>query len=174
MRRSFSSSITAITSLVVLLNTTQAAEKLYVQTPAGLDKGASIDPKVKEECAIENRVAYFVKEKTLGNFDIVPSKTLTDAGNNKVLSLNIVNVEGTGGGVWSGSKGITVQGTLKENDKVLGTFLAKRNSGGGGYWSQKKFSSTCSLFENSAKEIGEDISSWLKQPSMDAKLGDMK
>jgi hypothetical protein len=177
MRYSLLPYFAAATGLIVCLGTSQtgfAAEKLYVQSPARYDKGATIDAKVKEECRIESRISYFVKENTLGKFDVVFSAALNDAGNNKALSLVILSVEGAGGGVWTGAKGMTVRGTLRGNGKVIGSFDAKRLSGGGGYWSRKKFQGTCELFENSAKEIGEDVASWLKQPSMDAKLGEMK
>lgn len=143
----------------------QAADKLYIQHPAAYDKDAAVVDKVKQECAPEVRVVEFIQEYAKGQFDeIVGVKTLPRTG--KTLSLTILNVAGVGGGVWSGKKSITLTGTLKENDKVIGTFHARRSTGGGGF-------GTCAMLERCAKALGKDIAQWLKQPTIDARLGEM-
>jgi hypothetical protein len=163
--------LVVLTAGLTVAGVATAADKLYVQTPAGYDKDASINAKVKEECAVENRVAYFVAEAAKGSFEIVPSKTLADAGSGKALTLTILNVHGVGGGAWSGAKSITVQGTLKEGGKVLGSFNARRSSGGGAFGGYK---GTCSILERCAKALGKDVAQWLAAPSSDALLGEMK
>ncbi len=165
--------VAVATMLVVSLGAARnglAADKLYVQTPADRDKDAPINDKVKQECGIENRVSYFVQESAKEKFDVVPSKTLADAGNSKALSLTVLGVQGIGGGGWTGSKTITLQGTLRENGEVTGTFIARRSSRGGVLGPVQ---GTCSIFERNAAALGKDIAAWLAQPRMNARLGEM-
>ena len=170
MRHYFLSSIISISSLVVVFGPSQAADKLYVQTPADRDPDAPINERVKEECAIESRVSFFVQEAAKTTFDVIPSMTLADAANNKALSLTVLSVEGIGGGGWTGSKRITLRGTLTENGNVAGTFVARRSSRGGVLGPMQ---GTCSIFERDAKELGQDIAKWLVQPSTNARLGEL-
>ena len=148
-----------------------AKGKLYVQTPAAIDPQASINEKVKEECAIENKVSFHIQENAKSSFDeVVPAKNLKDAGANKALTITILNVTGVGGGAWSGAKAITIQGKLQENGKVIGTFNARRTSGGGAFGGYK---GTCSILERCAVALGKDVAGWLASPTMNAGLGEM-
>jgi len=146
-----------------------AGEKLLVQTPAVYDKDAHVNDKIKAECAVENRVSFFVQERAKGKFDVVPAKTPDTSG--KALTLTIMNVGGTGGGAWSGPKSITLQGTLKDKGKVIGNFNARRSSGGGAFGGYK---STCGIIERCAEALGKDIGAWLEKPTMNAGLGEIK
>jgi hypothetical protein len=148
-----------------------AADKLYVQSPANYASGTDVNPKIKAECALESKVATHVIEQAGGNFEVVASPSLSDAGAAKALTLTITDVMGVGGGAWSGAKGITIKGTLKQGGKVIGTFEARRNSGGGAFGGYK---GTCSILGRCAKALGKDVSDWLAQPSMNAKLGELK
>ena len=148
-----------------------AGGKLYVLTPAPYDKNSGADPKVKEECALGIKVSQKVQESAQGKFDVVPSKTLADAGKNKALSLTIVGVQGVAGGAWSGAKTVRIQGSLKQGGKVIGTFTGQRSSTGG-MWGGYK--STCGIFERDTEALGKDVAEWLVAPSMNAKLGELK
>jgi len=148
-----------------------AADKLYVQTPAKYDKDSGVNDKVKQECALDEKIPHFVQENAKGKFDVTPSKTLGDAGNSKALSLTIINVVGGAGGAWSGPKIVTLQGPLKEQGKVVGTFTARRSSSGGAWGGYK---GTCSIFGRDAETLGKDVAAWLAAPTMDAKLGELK
>lgn len=163
--------ITTLAGLMLSSSLAFAADKLYVQTPATYDKDAGVNAKVKDECAIENRVPFFIQENAKKNFEVVPAKDVKEAGKAKALTLTIMSVQGVGGGAWSGPKAITVQGTLTESGKVVGTFTARRTSGGGAFGGYK---STCSIFERCAKTLGTDIATWLQSPSMNASLGELK
>jgi len=145
--------------------------KLYVQAPAHYDKDSGVQPKVKEECALDTKVSQRIQESAKAAFDVVSSKTLADAGSNKALSLTIVSVQGVGGGAWSGPKSITLQGSLKQGGKVIGTFTGRRTSGGG-MWGGYK--GTCAIFDRDAEALGKDVAEWLAAPSMNAKLGELK
>lgn len=168
--RVFHTVLAVMTAALTLVHTAAAAEKLHVQTPAGLDKDVAINEKVKAECAVEDRVAYFVREHAKDSFEVVATKTLPASGG-KTLSLTILQVQGVGGGAWSGAKAITLQGSLKDGGKEIGSFTARRSSGGGAFGGYK---GTCSILERCAKALGKDISQWLASPTMNAGLGEIK
>jgi hypothetical protein len=88
-----------------------------------------------------------------------------------VLTIEIVNVHGTGGGAYSGAKSVVIEGTLQENGKVIGTFEGSRYSGGG-FWGG--FKGTCSILGRCVKALGNDVAIWMENPYKGAKLGDSK
>jgi hypothetical protein len=61
-RRAIRSFPAGLAAAMLCLGPAVAAEKLHVQTPAGFDKDVAINEKVKAECAVGDRVSYFVRE----------------------------------------------------------------------------------------------------------------
>jgi hypothetical protein len=162
-------SLTALIALSAALAAplaAQAAEKLTVQSPAVYEKGAVINDKIKQECALDERVPDYVQNAARGSFDVSTAKSPSGAG--KTLSLAISDVSNSGGGSWSGPKWLVISGTLKDNGKVIGTFRARRTATGAGWGG-----STCGMLNRCAKTLGKDVLKWLEQPSMNAKLGEL-
>jgi hypothetical protein len=149
---------------------TFAVYTLTIQSPAVYDKDAAVNEKVKKECRVEQRVADDVQSAARGSFDITTAASPGSAG--KVLWLTITDVGGVGGGTWSGPKSISLAGTLMDDGKVIGTFHARRTSSGG-FWASG-FISTCGILARDAKALGKDVHGWLENPSMDARLGELK
>ncbi len=79
----------------------------------------------------------------------------------KVLIMKIVNVHAIGGGGWTGPKWAAVHGELRDNGKLVGSFDAHQHSSVG--------LTMCGALDHLAKELGDDIADWLKDPVMDAK-----
>lgn len=106
-----------------------------------------------------------------GNFDKIALVASVSAGTpGKALAMKITGLMGTGG-AWSGPKQIAIEGTLWDNGKVVGSFQAMRYSGGGAFGGYK---GTCAILDTCAKELGQDVSKWLTEPSMNALLGDAR
>lgn len=80
------------------------------------------------------------------------------------LDIRITKVLAPGGAKWSGPKVVTTQGALYDNGQVLGTFTTARHT--------RKGRHTCGMLHNDAEEVAEDIGKWLRNPTMDARLGD--
>jgi hypothetical protein len=130
---------------------------------------ATVPPAVRNECKLETELASWIK--TYADELHVPV-TVAISGSAKptgrVLKVKISNVLGSGGGAYSGAKSVQVKGELREGDKVIGTFIGSRASGGGMF---AGFKGTCSIMGRDVKVLGKDIVLWLKNPTMDARLG---
>lgn len=149
-----------------------AAGILTLQKQAPFAKDVAVPEAVRKECELENKIPDYVRINAEGNFDKVVLIDSASAGTpGKALAMKITGLMGKGGGAWSGPKQITIEGTLWDNGKVAGTFLATRFSGGGAFGGYK---GTCAILNRCAKELGEDVSKWLTQPSMNARLGDAR
>ena len=128
---------------------------------------SGVIPSVQRECQLQTKLPGFIKAYAKKGVELT-DKPLEEV-EGRVLILEIVGGSGIGGGAWSGPKSVTVSGKLMENGEVIGSFLAARYSGGGAF---AGFKGTCSIFGRCVKAIGRDIANWLKNPTMDAALGD--
>lgn len=147
-----------------------AGETLNLRAVAPYDKDLVVPSAVKAECGLETKVPEFIQEYAKGQFDSV---NLVDGANatGKLLSVKITGLVGTGGGAWSGAKQVTIDGVLTENGKTVGTFKGMRVSGGGAFGGYK---GTCSILGRCVKALGKDVAGWLKEPTMNARLGDAR
>ena len=102
------------------------------------------------------------------NFNLIPTD-LTNVTDKPKLYMEIYDVKAHDGGGWGGRRqSITVRGKLLDKDGVSATFIATRNTLG------SPLSGTCSMLTDCIHSISEDISIWLKNPVMKARLGDEK
>ncbi|MFT0172566.1 hypothetical protein ACLKMY_26785 [Paraburkholderia mimosarum] len=89
-----------------------------------------------------------------------------DAGDAKVLRLQITHVLGVGGGAWSGPKAATVSADLIEGGKVTRHTKINRWSVGG-VWGA--FKGSCSILDRTTIVISKDLSRWVRDPSYEIK-----
>lgn len=80
----------------------------------------------------------------------------------KVLTLKITAVHAIGGGGWTGPKWAEVRGQLHDGGKLVGSFTALQHSSVG--------LTACRSLNHLAKELGDDIADWLKEPTLNARL----
>jgi len=145
-----------------------AAGKITIPPTATIDPNAGVNPKVRDECVPDARVTELLKEQLkAAGYDVEVAK---QASGGKSLQLTILNVTGVGGGAWSGPKSMTLSGKLVQDGKVIGSFNGRRTSGGGAFGAYK---GTCSIIGRCAKALAKDITVWLENPTMDARLGEM-
>ncbi len=149
-----------------LISAAHAADKVIVSRVAEFAEASGVTDNVQKECTLHTRLPGFIKDFAKGRVELADDVSESTPG--RVLHLKIVNVIGPGGGAWSGSKSVTVEGKLTDNGEVVGTFIASRFSGGGAFGGYK---GTCSILGRCIKTIGKDIALWLKNPTMDARLG---
>jgi hypothetical protein len=133
--------------------------QLARSVPYGSDSAAT--DAVKSECGLEASIPTWIADSSGG------AVVLSDNPSGKVLTARITHVMAPGGGPFSGPKSVRVEGELKEGGKVVGSFAARRSTTRGGY-------GTCSMLAIAAKVVAEDIGKWSAEPTMDAKLGEIK
>lgn len=144
------------------------AETYTIVSPVPFAEGSQASNNVKEACTLDTRLPQFVADFAKRGVNVVigPDPGETVEGN--ILYLEITHVLGTGGGSWSGPKSVTVEGILKENGEVIGSFTGARYSTGGAFGG---FKGTCGILGRCIKALGKDIATWLKNPTMNAMLG---
>ena len=106
---------------------------------------------MKDECKLDTRLPGFIQDYAKKQNISVEIGSGTGG---RVLEIEFVDILGSSGGAWSGSKSVTVKGKLTESGKVIGTFTARRASGGGMFAAYK---GTCSILGRCIKTLGKDI-----------------
>ncbi len=154
---------------MLTLSITASSETLAISDSIPFAEDADVPAAVRNECNLNTKLAKFIRTYAAKHFDKVVSISDADK-NSKKLTISITDVHGQGGGAWSGSKSVKIEGTLTQNGKVLGTFRALRASGGGAFGGYK---GTCSILGRCVKTLGKDVAAWAANPSMDSRLGDL-
>ena len=158
--------------LAGMVQSATAADTLVVPEKIAYAKKIRVRDAVRNECQLEEKTLRFIKEYAQKNGtykNIVTEKP--KSGTYHVLDAEIIRVIAKGGGAWSGSKSMTIKGTLKDQSgKQLGSFEAGRYSGGGAFAGYK---GTCSIIGRCTKAIGKDVAQWLIDPQEDSYLGDL-
>ena len=155
-------------SLAFVLTSFAQADTVTISKSIPFADDSGVTDAIRDECEFDTRVPEYIKKESKRSVDVVLSdKPLEEAGG-KVLFLEVSNIFGLGGGVFSGSKSAIVSGELKENGEVIGSMSVRRHSIMG------MMPGTCSILKRISKAIGEDVAEWLKEPTMGAELGDLE
>ncbi len=128
-------------------------------------QGANVPTAVRKECNLPTAASNAIRDSLQdAKVKVVQAGSVSSGTPGRALQLTITRMLAPGGGMFSGPKSLTIEGVLWSGGKSVGSFRAVRNTMGGG--------GTCTMLENNAKEIGEDIAEWLKAPKAHALLGD--
>jgi len=152
-----------------LLASPATAETYTVSGALPFAEGSGASSEVKSDCKLESKLPKFIRSAAKRDVTVTVTTEPLDDVDGKVLYIEFTHVLGTGGGAWSGPKAVTVNGELREAGEVIGSFTSTRYSTGGAFGG---FKGTCSILGRCVKAMGSDIAKWLKNPTMDALLGD--
>ncbi len=152
-------------------NVPAAGEPIFIDTVTNYSKSAMVPVAVRNECALQSQLPEFVESyANRSGVSVVRKGAVSSKSEGRVLEMEIVDLIGTGGGAWSGTKSVTVEGRLYEGGKMIGSFRGRRLSGGGVFGGYK---GTCSILGRCVEALGKDISVWLNNPTMNARFGDI-
>lgn len=160
--------MTVITSAFLLMSMVAQADTVTLSSaiPFAADSGASEN--VRKECKFETRLPEYIRKQAKRGLKVVVTEEPLEDVQGKALFLEIANVHAPGGGGYSGSKSAIVKGELKESGEVIASVTARRRTLVG------MTPGTCSMLKRIAKKLGEDLADWLREPTMNARLGDIK
>lgn len=163
-------SLAFIVAVIAFVPLSADAKKVYYTVPSSVPfaEDSGVRENIKKECKLETRLPKAIKKEAKRGVKIVLTDEPLENVTGKVLSLEFTDVFGLGGGGFSGSKSATVSGVLKDDGEVIGTVTARRRT----LFRMK--TGTCSLLERVVEKIGEDVADWLREPTMDARLGDLE
>jgi hypothetical protein len=130
---------------------------------------ASVPEAVKNECALLSGLSAAIKANAAHHYATVLEGSTAPA-NADVLSIEIINLMGPGGGAWSGGKSVMIKGTLSKQGKAVSSFKALRVSGGGVFGG---YMGTCAILGRCVRTLGKDVAGWLQNPTPNATLGNM-
>lgn len=137
----------------------QAKDALRVQVPAAFAEQTPIEPRVKEECAVDsvlgNHVFQKIADKYPGTLQVSDPAKMEKG---RVLKLTILSVQGIGGGGWTGAKAVTVRADLLQDGEVVQTAVKREHSRGGMLGGMR---GTCSILEIVAESLGRQFATWL-------------
>lgn len=117
---------------------------------------------IRKECTWNTGMPQYLAKKSEGRVQVAEKNI--DAAADKKLMLVATHLHSIGGGSWTGPKWLVLEGKLLEKGKLIGNFEARRQTIRGSMKS-------CGTLESLSEEIGDDILEWLKNPGLNAKLG---
>jgi hypothetical protein len=159
----------SLLALLCLTPPVVLAAKISITVPRVIpfDKSIQVPDRIRNECHLDTYLTDSVRDVLRRSHDRVASVDFVDKSQSGlVLDMAIIDVHGRPGGMKTGSKSLTVEGTLWKDGTEIGNFVARRGS--------LMSAHTCKLLHRSADEIAEDIADWLKSPGKDARLGDAR
>jgi hypothetical protein len=134
---------------------------------------ASVVPKaIVDECGLPEKHADLLeKAATAQGIRLIRDDDAVKAGKGLILLVQIAN-SGGNGNVWGGrSRSVAVKGRLLQDGTEVGSFSGQRSSMGGAFGG---FKGACSLLGRDVETLSQDIAKWLKSPTKDARLGELK
>jgi len=143
---------------------------ITIQNTVPFSPGNHIANNIKQECDLNQQLAVFIKEYAIEKgVELRGVDVLDMSGPGNVLKIEITDSVSQGNAFIGHRKFTAIRGELFDNGKLLASFTGARNSGGGAF---AGFKGSCAVLGRTVKALGEDIATWLKQPSNNAHLGD--
>ncbi len=135
-------------------------QPLALLTPARFDSGAGVSDAVLRECALEVALANRTLASLNGPYpDTIPVMDAAQAGDRRLVTLTIMNIDARSGGSLLGPKTLGLRITVMQG----GTEIAYHDiahSGGGGIFGQMTVSA-CAVLERESAVLAQMITKWM-------------
>jgi hypothetical protein len=160
------------TSTILSAETTE----YWLPVPILYADDSGVTDAVQEECGLASDLPIYIENKVHRRIKVFRTPSSPDAverAKEKVLVLEFSAIIAPPGGSYSGKKGVTVRGELREHGEIIASFEARRRTVGH-ILVAGVGEGTCSMLDKCALKLAKDIAKWLKNPTMDAKLGELR
>jgi len=126
---------------------------------------------VRNQCQLQEKLSESIAQNAQKmKIPVTRSSESLDGATGRVLKIEITKAIARAGGLYSGVKQVHVVGRLEKGGEVIGSFDGKRSASGGVF---AQFRSTCGIVQQCVKVLGKDISKWLEQPTVGARIGEL-
>lgn len=162
----------AAVALAVVSQAALADSAVTLKKPVTFNEDADIPKSILEECNLGDELGAAITASSKENGIVVTSSSdEAAAAHGRALELEIYEAVADGNAFMGHHKSMGVKGKLFEDGQQIGNFKDRRISMGGALG---QFKGSCSVLVRIAKEMGDDIGEWLKEPTKNAKLGDLE
>ena len=143
---------------------------IYLSQEASYSHPDVIDQAVLTECQLPQQQAELIEAAARrAGFHIVRDEQAVKARKGRVLQVEIVNALSSGNAFIGHRKQVVIRGKLFEDGKEIGEFQGRRSSMGGAFGG---FKGSCSVLGRCLEALAGDITVWLKNPTVNARIGD--
>lgn len=130
-------------------------------TPARFDAGSGVSEAVLRECALDAALA----NRTLASMntrypDTIPVSDPVQAGDRRLLTLTIMNIDAQSGGSLSGPKTLGLRVTLMQGATEVAHHDIEHSGGRGGIFGQWTVSA-CATLERESAVLGQMVTKWM-------------
>lgn len=160
----------AVVVAVACASVAQASDVIHTAKIAPFEKPEAIAAAVRDECDLPRRqVELLVAAASAQGIALVVDDEAPPS-DGKVLVLKIARADSVGNaGISYHAKSVALRGTLLQDGQQVGSFVGMRNSTGQAFGLLK---SSCAVLELCMKTLADDVSRWLQNPTMNARIGE--
>lgn len=143
---------------------------IYMSQTAPYSDSKAVAQAILQECDLPAQQAQLLHAAANERgIVLVLDDAAVKAGKGRVLHVEITNAVSSGNAFIGHRKQVAVKGRLLEDGTEIGTFSGLRHSGGG---FAAGFKGSCTVLNRCAKALAKDITLWLANPRMDARIGE--
>ena len=143
---------------------------IYTSRTAPYADEQSIPRAVLAECQLPLRQAEFIEQAAKeAGVVVVRDDEAVAAKQGRVLRVEITNVVSAGNAFIGHRKQVSLKGRLFEDGTEVGSFSGQRSSMGGAF---AGFKGSCLVLERCLSALAKDMNGWLKNPTMNARIGE--
>ena len=152
-----------VVSLCLLSTPAFAGELIMINATIPYVSNDAASEDIRVECDWNQQLAQNIVKKSKATVKVTDDDLTNISGKKLVITVN--QVRAVSSDLDKGKKWAHIRGNLIENGNVIGSFNALRITSRG--------SNVCSTLNRLGLELADDVAEWLKNPTMDAPLGDV-
>lgn len=145
---------------------------VVIPSAVSFSEAAIVQNSIRAECDLPGQQAkWLAQQSSAQGFNVLVQDNPDQSQDASILVVQISSAFSSGNAFIGHSKGVSLSGKLMRNNQQIGSFIAFRKSSGG---LMAGFKGSCSVLYRCTKTLGGDVANWLKAPTENAQLGDLR